>query len=184
MRGAVLCPCLCSLPQWQETDFFLQESNTSPKTASVGIVGYPSCHRDSTQTWATSMGPSMAAHTASSLRWQRLVVLGFPMGGGVRLHPHLAILRLKGCSCAGAFAENPSSGTLTWYRTMHGIKNNQHSCSVTLPCSKGFKNPLLSGLLNHLLDPLINPLVVCGDLPLFLWKENRLNTGKINTHWQ
>lgn len=111
-------------------------------------------------------------------------VLGFSPGGGWSdFTLLLAILKLNGCSCTRASAQNPDSGTLTWYRTTHAIKNNQHSCSVTLPCSKGFKNPLLSGLLNQLVDPLINSLVVCGDLPLFLWKENRLNTGKIKIHW-
>lgn len=56
------------------------------KAASVGTVSFPSCHRDSSQTWATSssrapMGPSMAAHiaphTPQAPRWQRLGVLGF-----------------------------------------------------------------------------------------------------------
>lgn len=144
------------------------------KTASVGTMSFPSCHRDSPQTWATSfsrapMGPSMAAHkaphTPQAPRWQRLGVLGFTcrVARGANPSRLLAILKPEGCSCTGGLAQSPNSHP-SWYRTTHGLKNNEHHCSVTLPCSKGFKNPPLSGLLNQLVDPLL----VCGHLPLLL----------------
>lgn len=114
-----------------------------------------------------------------------MVVLGFPhMHGGFRGRPQSPPghsqawgMQLHWGSCTKSKLSSILAQDNAW------SKNNQHNFPVTLPYSKGFKSPLLSGLLNQLMDPLINPLLVCGHLPLLLWKENQLNKGKIKIHW-
>lgn len=121
-------------------------------------------------------GLSLAVHTAPCTprapRWQ---------SRGADPSLLLAIPGLRDAARLGLLCKAQTH--LSWYRTASGLKHNQHRCPVTLPCSRGFKNPLLSGLLNQLMDPLIKPLLVSGHLPLLLWKENQLNTGKIRIHW-
>ena len=101
------------------------------KAAPVGTVGFPSCHRDSPQTWATSSprtptAPSLAAHAHPKPRGGR--------GRWRRARPSLLlpILRPEGRSCAGALAQSPGSHP-SRQRTMHRLKNNQHRCPATLP---------------------------------------------------
>lgn len=112
MRGAVLCHCLCSLPQWQEADSFLWEGNTSPRQSQWGPWVFPLATGIARRHGQPPLlgHPQRPTHTPSPEVAEAGGAGVAPRGGGGRPQPPSAHAAALGLLHKGQTLTHPGTG--------------------------------------------------------------------------